>query len=88
MSPEYAMFGQFSEKSDVFSFGIIILEIITGKKNVHSYESHHMEEGLATHVSFSNSSHAKLYSHMLYFIKFLLIFLFSFLSIRLTLQLF
>ncbi|KOM51461.1 hypothetical protein LR48_Vigan09g012000 [Vigna angularis] len=34
MSPEYAMLGQFSMKSDVFSFGVIILEIISGKRNV------------------------------------------------------
>ncbi|GAB2298756.1 Receptor-like serine/threonine-protein kinase SD1-8 [Dionaea muscipula] len=33
MSPEYAMRGIFSEKSDVFSFGILLLEIISGKKN-------------------------------------------------------
>ncbi|XP_020977298.1 cysteine-rich receptor-like protein kinase 25 isoform X2 [Arachis ipaensis] len=34
MSPEYAMQGKFFEKSDIFSFGVMILEIITGKKNV------------------------------------------------------
>ncbi|KAF7119345.1 hypothetical protein RHSIM_Rhsim13G0159500 [Rhododendron simsii] len=33
MSPEYVMRGQFSAKSDVFSFGVLILEIISGKKN-------------------------------------------------------
>ncbi|WCJ42952.1 receptor kinase 1 [Euphorbia peplus] len=33
MPPEYAMFGKFSVKSDVFSFGIIILEIISSKKS-------------------------------------------------------
>ncbi|CAO2842777.1 unnamed protein product [Amaranthus hypochondriacus] len=33
MSPEYAMEGLFSEKSDVFSFGVILLEIVTGKRN-------------------------------------------------------
>ena len=33
MSPEYAMDGIFSVKSDVFSFGVLVLEIITGKKN-------------------------------------------------------
>ncbi|KAF3967383.1 hypothetical protein CMV_008622 [Castanea mollissima] len=33
MSPEYAMFGQFSLKSDVYSFGVLILEILTGEKN-------------------------------------------------------
>ncbi|XP_022720561.1 putative receptor-like protein kinase At4g00960 [Durio zibethinus] len=33
MAPEYAMHGQFSVKSDVFSFGVIILEIVSGQKN-------------------------------------------------------
>ncbi|KVI01045.1 putative receptor-like protein kinase At4g00960 [Cynara cardunculus var. scolymus] len=33
MSPEYAMHGQFSIKSDVFSFGVLVLEILTGQKN-------------------------------------------------------
>ncbi|VYS61443.1 unnamed protein product [Arabidopsis thaliana] len=33
MAPEYAMSGQFSVKTDVFSFGVLVLEIIKGKKN-------------------------------------------------------
>ncbi|KAM4113989.1 hypothetical protein ACJW30_04G036600 [Castanea mollissima] len=33
MAPEYAMHGQFSAKSDTFSFGVLVLEIISGKKN-------------------------------------------------------
>nr|KAJ0198463.1 hypothetical protein LSAT_V11C700349920 [Lactuca sativa] len=33
MSPEYAMDGHFSTKSDVFSFGVLILEIVSGKRN-------------------------------------------------------
>uniref|UniRef100_A0A2P2NYI3 Uncharacterized protein n=1 Tax=Rhizophora mucronata TaxID=61149 RepID=A0A2P2NYI3_RHIMU len=33
MSPEYAMDGLFSVKSDVFSFGVLVLEILSGKKN-------------------------------------------------------
>ncbi|KAF3948802.1 hypothetical protein CMV_025245 [Castanea mollissima] len=40
MSPEYAVFGKFSTKSDVFSFGVILLEIISGKKNNNSYQTH------------------------------------------------
>lgn len=32
MSPEYALEGRFSTKSDVFSFGIIVLEIVSGQK--------------------------------------------------------
>ncbi|KAI3986573.1 hypothetical protein MKX01_014111 [Papaver californicum] len=38
MSPEYAMHGQFSVKSDVFSFDILILEILSGKKSNCFYE--------------------------------------------------
>ena len=33
MAPEYAMHGNFSVKSDVFSFGVLVLEIISGQKN-------------------------------------------------------
>ncbi|RDX66573.1 G-type lectin S-receptor-like serine/threonine-protein kinase, partial [Mucuna pruriens] len=33
MSPEYAVRGSFSIKSDIFSFGVIVLEIISGRKN-------------------------------------------------------
>ncbi|XP_059436718.1 G-type lectin S-receptor-like serine/threonine-protein kinase At1g11410 [Corylus avellana] len=33
MSPEYAMEGLYSIKSDVFSYGVLILEIISGKRN-------------------------------------------------------
>jgi hypothetical protein len=33
MAPEYASAGIFSTKSDVFSFGVLILEIISGTRN-------------------------------------------------------
>ncbi|KAF8029034.1 hypothetical protein BT93_E1644 [Corymbia citriodora subsp. variegata] len=33
MAPEYAMQGLFSVKSDVFSFGVLLLEIVSGCKN-------------------------------------------------------
>jgi len=38
MAPEYAVDGLFSEKSDVFSFGILVLEIICGKRNRGLYQ--------------------------------------------------
>ena len=33
MAPEYAMRGYLSVKTDVFSFGILLLEIVSGRKN-------------------------------------------------------
>ena len=33
MSPEYASEGLYSTKSDVFSFGVLLLEIVSGKRN-------------------------------------------------------
>ncbi|KAK3420148.1 hypothetical protein EUGRSUZ_G00941 [Eucalyptus grandis] len=33
MSPEYAINGFYSVKSDVFSFGVLVLEIVSGKRN-------------------------------------------------------
>ncbi|XP_057513057.1 G-type lectin S-receptor-like serine/threonine-protein kinase At1g61370 isoform X3 [Actinidia eriantha] len=39
MAPEYAMGGIYSEKSDVFSFGVLVLEIVSRKKNT-SFRNH------------------------------------------------
>ena len=52
MSPEYAMEGLFSVRSDVYSFGILILEIITGQKN----SSFHNMEGSLNIVGYVSSS--------------------------------
>ncbi|CAN4104124.1 unnamed protein product [Withania somnifera] len=43
MSPEYAVDGKYSVKSDVFSIGVIILEIVSGRKNrkFHDLEHYH-----------------------------------------------
>ncbi|KAM3239099.1 Cysteine-rich receptor-like protein kinase 10 [Capsicum annuum] len=47
MSPEYAMHGQYSVRSDVFSFGVLLLEIISGKKNSAFYQSDGAEDLLS-----------------------------------------
>ncbi|CAL2254320.1 unnamed protein product [Prunus armeniaca] len=41
MAPEYAIYGLFSVKSDVFSFGILVLEVISGRKNKGFYHPNH-----------------------------------------------
>ncbi|XP_077243487.1 cysteine-rich receptor-like protein kinase 25 isoform X2 [Tasmannia lanceolata] len=43
MAPEYAMEGLFSVKSDVFSFGVLLLEIVSGKRTSGFYLSEHAQ---------------------------------------------
>ncbi|CAI0468112.1 unnamed protein product [Linum tenue] len=67
MAPEYAMHGQFSVKSDVFSFGVLVLEIVSGHKssyvhrdsmeNLLSYENVNDRPTMAS-VALMLSSHA------------------------------
>ncbi|KAK7391008.1 hypothetical protein VNO78_19286 [Psophocarpus tetragonolobus] len=47
MAPEYAMHGQFSVKSDVFSFGVLVLEIVSGQKNNSFSHGDNIEDLLA-----------------------------------------
>ncbi|KAK6932371.1 Serine-threonine/tyrosine-protein kinase, catalytic domain [Dillenia turbinata] len=47
MAPEYAMAGLFSSKSDVFSFGVILLEIISGTRNSEFHLTEHAQTLLA-----------------------------------------
>ncbi|KAM1417830.1 hypothetical protein PS1_021545 [Malus domestica] len=49
MSPEYAMHGHFSVKSDLYSFGVLVLEIISGKKNSNFFQTDAAED-LASHA--------------------------------------
>ncbi|CAN0854316.1 G-type lectin S-receptor-like serine/threonine-protein kinase RKS1 [Linum grandiflorum] len=49
MSPEYAIFGRFSVKSDVFSFGVILLETVTGKK-INGFSHEDPSSNLISHV--------------------------------------
>jgi len=33
MAPEYLAHGQLTEKADVYSFGVLLLEMVTGRQN-------------------------------------------------------
>ena len=39
MSPKYAMHSEFSVKSDVYSVEVLVMEIISGKKNSSFYQT-------------------------------------------------
>ncbi|XP_058193724.1 cysteine-rich receptor-like protein kinase 29 [Rhododendron vialii] len=49
MAPEYAMHGYLSVKTDVFSFGVLVLEIVSGRKN-HVRELGGEQEDLLTYA--------------------------------------
>ncbi|RZR88646.1 hypothetical protein BHM03_00016269, partial [Ensete ventricosum] len=54
MAPEYITEGVFSFKSDVFSFGVIVLEILSGKRN-RVLNVAHSRQNLLGHVSLVTS---------------------------------
>lgn len=49
MSPEYAGNGIISDKTDVFSFGVLVLEIVSGKRN-RRFSHHAHNHNLLGHV--------------------------------------
>ena len=53
MSPEYAMDGVFSVKSDIYSFGVMVLEIVTGKK-IRGFYDTELDLNLCGYVSTSS----------------------------------
>jgi serine/threonine protein kinase len=54
MAPEYAMEGVFSTKSDIYSFGVIILELVTGMKRSSSGHPH----GFSSLIDYVGTKHA------------------------------
>ncbi|KAL8506001.1 hypothetical protein ACS0TY_017019 [Phlomoides rotata] len=53
MAPEYAIAGKFSVKSDTFGMGVILLEIVSGKKNRGFECNNDKFNSLLGHVFFS-----------------------------------
>lgn len=50
MSPEYVLDGHYSDKSDVFSYGVLVIETISGQRNWGFQHPDH-ELNLLGHVS-------------------------------------
>ncbi|CAO2206273.1 unnamed protein product [Urochloa humidicola] len=50
MSPEYAYWGHVSTKSDIFSFGVIVLEMVTGRRNNSAYSDNSDSVSVLSHV--------------------------------------
>ncbi|KAI3676873.1 hypothetical protein L1987_86487 [Smallanthus sonchifolius] len=49
-APEYAIHGQLSEKADTYSFGMVVLEIVSGKRCGDVIDASHPDEYLLQHA--------------------------------------
>ena len=68
MAPEYLEQGKFSEKTDIYSYGVLLLEIVSGKKNwrLVGEEWHYLIEcvsliGLVVNFLLKKSSSSSIY---------------------------
>ncbi|GLJ11954.1 hypothetical protein SUGI_0180910 [Cryptomeria japonica] len=43
LAPEYFMYGRVNAKTDIYSFGVVLLELITGKRPIHTRDPNHNE---------------------------------------------
>jgi serine/threonine protein kinase len=66
IAPEYAWKGQFSVKSDVFSFGVLVLEIVSGQKTSfrHGDDMEHLTSHVSTTIYKSNTSLKDLHGYL------------------------
>lgn len=56
LAPEYATTGKVTDRSDVYSYGVVLLELITGRTPVLSSEPYN-DETLVSWVSDLNCKH-------------------------------
>ncbi|KAL3323435.1 hypothetical protein AABB24_037862 [Solanum stoloniferum] len=56
-APEYAIHGHLTEKVDVYGFGVVVLEIISGRRSNHMQETEYLLEHVCSHFQISSSFH-------------------------------
>jgi serine/threonine protein kinase len=66
MAPEYAFRGYLSVKTDVFSYGVLVLEIVSGRKN-HDVKLDAEKADLLSYVSCSHRKRESKFSMCLLF---------------------
>ena len=50
MAPEYIVHGQLTEKADIYSYGVLVLEIVTGRSNTSCAEDQDGSSNLLSYV--------------------------------------
>lgn len=67
LPPEYLMFGHASEKTDVFCFGLLLMELVTGREKLELHENEYENEGILELVN--TISYVCLGSNLVYLLE-------------------